>query len=374
MKTSLASKLKRSQEQTGAVLVRLDARKIQFDVGHAVICELPPELPPGGTDARSLRARVRLFENGREIGPGNAQHEDIRNLGGGRFSHWNRAIHFSASDNSSPHENKKNYHVLFPAGMFAPDDERLSLGLESFALDKKSPMEVFEIARIFFRRIWRDVPLPDHGRLIEQDVAFAREFHRVSAESDVTFDRKYALDQLFQLTLGVEGDVAECGTYKGGSAFFMARRIIKHGLDKRLCLFDSFGGLSAPASIDGTYWHEGALPSTIDDVRVALAPLGPTPFVEFYQGWIPGRFGDVADRSFCFVHIDVDLHAPSMDSIRFFYPRMREGGVILLDDYGFLSCPGVTKAVDQFMADKPEPIINLPSGGAFIVKKANAPR
>ena len=43
--------------------------------------------------------------------------------------------------------------------------------------------------------------------------------------------------------------------------------------------------------------------------------------------------------------------------------------MILLDDYGFASCPGVTQAVDEFMADKPEPIINLASGGAFIVRE-----
>jgi hypothetical protein len=29
----------------------------------------------------------------------------------------------------------------------------------------------------------------------------------------------------------------------------------------------------------------------------------------------------------------------------------------------------VTQAVDEFMADKPEPIINLASGGAFIVRE-----
>ena len=42
--------------------------------------------------------------------------------------------------------------------------------------------------------------------------------------------------------------------------------------------------------------------------------------------------------------------------------------MILLDDYGFQSCPGVTKAVDEFMTGKPESIINLASGGAMIVR------
>ena len=84
------------------------------------------------------------------------------------------------------------------------------------------------------------------------------------------------------------------------------------------------------------------------------------------------RFPEVAGRTFCFVHIDVDLHRPTLDSIAFFYPRMAPGGIILLDDYGFVSCPGVTEAIDAFMADKPEPIVNLASGGAFILKGVTA--
>jgi hypothetical protein len=202
------------------------------------------------------------------------------------------------------------------------------------------------------------------------DRAFNEDFARLSPENDVTSERKYALDQLFKLVLEVDGDVAECGAYKGGSAFFLARHIVERRLDKRLCLFDSFEGLSVPASIDGDYWQTGALTSSIGDIERALAPLGPTPFVEFYKGWIPERFAEIANRRFCFVHIDVDLYQPSLDSIIFFYPRMERGGIILLDDYGFDSCPGVTSAIDQFMADKSEPIINLPSGGAFIMKKS----
>jgi hypothetical protein len=82
-------------------------------------------------------------------------------------------------------------------------------------------------------------------------------------------------------------------------------------------------------------------------VWIALAPLGPVPFVEVYKGWIPERFAVVAGRSFCFAHIDVDLYRPTLDSMAFFYPRMAPGGIILLDDYGFSTCPGVTEAVDR---------------------------
>jgi Macrocin-O-methyltransferase (TylF) len=340
-------------------LVFLKKGIIKPDSGNGYICNLPPAIPVGDDDTGPSRSQALLFENGSELGPRHVSHVQIRALGGGRFSHWKNQLYFSTSDNSSPLKNGREYRLLVPAGIY--------LGTE---FESMAPMDRFVLARLVYRRISGDTPLPDHSRRIDNDRVFTREFARLSPENDVTHERKYNLDQLFQLVLQVGGDVAECGTYKGGSAFFLARRIINHRLDKRLCLFDSFEGLSAPASIDGNYWHAGALSSRIEDVQRALAPLGAIPFIDICKGWIPDRFHEVADRRFCFVHIDVDLYQPSLDSIAFFYPRLEPGGIILLDDYGFESCPGVTAAVDRFMADKPEPIINLSAGGALIMKKA----
>jgi hypothetical protein len=47
---------------------------------------------------------------------------------------------------------------------------------------------------------------------------------------------------------------------------------------------------------------------------------------------------------------------------------MNEGGVIVCDDYGFTSCPGATKAVNQLLQNKPEKMISLSGGGGFLIK------
>ena len=67
------------------------------------------------------------------------------------------------------------------------------------------------------------------------------------------------------------------------------------------------------------------------------------------------------------VHVDVDLYEPTLASLAFFYPRMNPGGVMVCDDYGFTTCPGATKAVDEFLHDKPEKMIALPNGGGFFI-------
>jgi hypothetical protein len=46
---------------------------------------------------------------------------------------------------------------------------------------------------------------------------------------------------------------------------------------------------------------------------------------------------------------------------------MNSGGIIVLDDYGFESCPGVTRAADDFFASRPEEIVMLPTGQAFVI-------
>lgn len=356
------------QKELKSVLLHLDPRVMRLDQGCAFICPLQPNIPHGDSEATPFRSRAHLFENGVELGPAHTPHDRIRVVGGGYFSHWNAALFFSTSDNSSPIKNSRIYHLLIPANMFAPDDKDSALGL-SGEFAEMIPTQRFLLARNLYRKVWPGTPLPDANRRIDHDLDFAREFHRVCAENDVTHERKFNLDQLFKLVRDVEGDVAECGAYKGGSSFFLARHIAEGGLKKRLCLFDSFEGLSPPEVVDGDYWFTGALRGTIDDVKAALGPLGPISFVEFYKGWIPEQFSTVADRRFCFVHIDVDLYRPTFDSIAFFYPRMERGGIILLDDYGFNNCPGVNSAIDEYMAGNREPIVNLSAGGAFIMKE-----
>ena len=56
-----------------------------------------------------------LLENGQAVfGPGDASHDDIRNLGGGRYSFWFDAIYFSSTDNSPIPGNGRRYEIRYP--------------------------------------------------------------------------------------------------------------------------------------------------------------------------------------------------------------------------------------------------------------------
>jgi hypothetical protein len=199
-----------------------------------------------------------------------------------------------------------------------------------------------------------------------RDEEFNRYLDRFEERDGFNTRRRWVVYQLTRLVASVSGDTAECGVFKGAGSFLIAKAL-PGSLDtpRMHFVFDSFEGLSAPASEDGAAWKRGDLICDIESVRRALAAL---PNVRLCPGWIPAPFVEAEGRPFAFVHIDVDLYQPTRDSMAFFYPRLSPGGIIVCDDYAFTTCPGATRAVNEYLADKPEQMIALPSGGGFLIK------
>jgi hypothetical protein len=248
--------------------------------------------------------------------------------------------------------------------------------------------EIREVARLARRRISssdpRDRDAAGYGLLVRfarwalpgyvatkagkswfSDAEFFREYDRLMpSDNRRSAERKYFLRSLLPLADCLPGDTAECGVFTGASSWFICSHFAGSG--KTHHGFDSFEGLPAPAPVDGGYWREGDARTT---QAVAEATLAEFP-VTLYQGWIPDRFGEVADRRFCFVNMDVDLYEPTRESIEFFYPRMVPGGIMLFDDYGSaLQSPGAARAIDEFMAGRPEPLVEVPTAQAFLIKR-----
>lgn len=201
-----------------------------------------------------------------------------------------------------------------------------------------------------------------------QNQRFSTYLKHIGEEDGFNSDRRWMLGQLLRLTQAVSGDVAECGTYNGGGAYLLLRWCKEE--KKKLYIFDSFEGLSEPDAKhdDAEYWHRGSLNANEDTVKRTLAELDAEDVYKLYKGWIPERFKEVEERRFSFVHIDVDLYQPTRDSIRFFYPRVNPGGIIVCDDYGSGLCPGATEAIDLYLRDKPEKMIAQSGGAGFLIK------
>ena len=213
----------------------------------------------------------------------------------------------------------------------------------------------------FFHRTYR---FSEYGRTWLGDEEFFRAYERLGGTRNYhSADRKFFLRSLLGLARELPGDTAECGAYAGASSYFICRAMRDAG--KTHHVFDSFEGLPEPSEHDGRHWKARDLAL---DESVLRRNLEEFDFVRVHKGWIPDTFPAVAERTFCFVHVDVDLYAPTREALAFFYQRLVPGGVLLLDDYGFRTCPGVRRATDEFVCDKEEALVHVPTGQAFLVK------
>lgn len=75
-------------------------------------------LPYGDSPSAPTSSQMRLYEvkpNGESLllGKPHSLHADIRRIGAGRFSHWNRSLYFSSSDGSSVFNNGYSYIYCF---------------------------------------------------------------------------------------------------------------------------------------------------------------------------------------------------------------------------------------------------------------------
>ena len=213
-------------------------------------------------------------------------------------------------------------------------------------------------------------------RLFNKDVIWHRdeEFLGLMRQFDPGYSkvraRHYTLYELAKSVADRPGDTAECGVFRGASSFLVLSATRDTG--KTHFLFDSFEGLSEPAEEDQPVnermrlWQTGDFSAAEGVVRDNLAGFSN---VRFLAGWIPERFPEVADRRFSLVHIDVDLYQPTLDSVSFFYERLNPGGILVCDDYGFGTCPGAYRAVNEVLKHKPESIAHLPTGQGILVKR-----
>lgn len=78
---------------------------IHPEEGHCWVVTLSPT-PVSDSEGLS---RVRVLEDGVELGPGHCAHDEIRREGKGQFSHWAGNLYFSSSDNTDPRSNGRRY-------------------------------------------------------------------------------------------------------------------------------------------------------------------------------------------------------------------------------------------------------------------------
>jgi O-methyltransferase len=163
----------------------------------------------------------------------------------------------------------------------------------------------------------------------------------------------------------IPGDFVECGVWRGGNSIIAAEIFKRYNIDKKIYLFDTFLGMTAPTVVDrqqsdgkpaleqflqadkGGY-NEWCF-ATESEVRSNFATTNTlSDNVVFVKGPVEDTLKveqNLPDR-ICFLRLDTDWYESTLIELKILYPRLSQGGCLIIDDYGYWS--GSRKATDEY--------------------------
>ena len=157
----------------------------------------------------------------------------------------------------------------------------------------------------------------------------------------------------------IPGNVAEAGVFRGE----FAKEINRFFPDRKCYLFDTFEGFD---DRDFRYEEQESMTDNVDHLKNTSENivLSKMPYVEnviIKKGYFPESIEGLED-TFSFVNLDMDLYHPTLEGLRYFYPRLSQGGCILIHDYFTEIFPNIEKAVDDYEAELGVRLHKLPIG------------
>jgi hypothetical protein len=183
----------------------------------------------------------------------------------------------------------------------------------------------------------------------------------------------------------IDGDILECGVWRGGSMMLVAKVLGQLGDARRtLHLFDTYEGHPKPGHpLDVDMWGNRALDEwrefrktdetsdwarvSIEEVRANMQSTGyPMDRVRLVKGMVEKTAAPNAPEKLSLLRLDTDWYASAKVSLEVFWPRLVVGGVLLVDDYGHYK--GQRQAVDEFFVGNPQLLHRIDYSCRAVVK------
>jgi O-methyltransferase len=105
--------------------------------------------------------------------------------------------------------------------------------------------------------------------------------------------------------------------------------------------------------------------ASIEDVRNNLSFY---PDIEFVRGKVEDTLPVTQPDRIAVLRLDTDWYASTKVELETLWPRLSDGGVLILDDYGHWG--GHKQAVDEFFADKPPYLMHRTDDTGRVLVKA----
>ena len=178
----------------------------------------------------------------------------------------------------------------------------------------------------------------------------------------------------YVVTAGVPGAMVECGVWRGGSMMAVAHTLRAMGSEGRdLYLYDTFSGMPSPGERDvdllsgvsaadrrarhkDKLANDASIPTTLqllplEEVRRLMLETGyPAERLHFVAGLVEETIPGEAPEAIAMLRLDTDYYSSTRHELQHLYPRVSDGGVVIIDDYG--RWKGSREATDEYLAEQ----------------------
>ncbi|MBL8839363.1 MAG: glycosyltransferase [Alphaproteobacteria bacterium] len=233
--------------------------------------------------------------------------------------------------------------------------------------------------------------LPLHLADLVETGAFQRLQPLAAPFTMTSIPRQVALHHAVRYVVdnGIEGDVVECGVWRGGSMMLAALTLLDLGVsDRNLLLYDTFAGMTKPdardvESMTGRPAEQLLAASPRDDQNHywAMAPLDavkrnmaltryPAERVDYIVGDVCETLEHRVPQRIALLRLDTDWYASTRHELERLFDLLGPGGVLIVDDYGHWQ--GSQRACDEFFSGRIERLHRIPDEeiGRIAVKGA----
>ena len=189
-------------------------------------------------------------------------------------------------------------------------------------------------------------------------------YNKLLLSEDISRLRKIlARYELFKKTTKIPGDIVECGVFKGVSFMFWLKclKIFLPNSNKRVIGFDMFTGFPKSLNkIEKASAKKYIKKSAFDgldpkNLKKIAAKIQNEKKFELIKGDISKTAKKYVKNNYGFkislLHLDLDTYQGTKSALKYFFPKISRGGIIILDEYGSRGW-GETQAVDEFVKEK----------------------
>lgn len=162
----------------------------------------------------------------------------------------------------------------------------------------------------------------------------------------------------------IEGDIVECGVWKGGSMMAAAKTLnYLKDYSRQIYLFDTFSTFSDPEEVDITHHGKTGADILIEESDDGICWKAPTeemvrqnmketeyPFekISFIKGKVEETIPKTLPNKISLLRLDTDWYTSTKHELEWLYPKLEKGGALIIDDYGYWQ--GCKKAVDEYFS------------------------